>query len=105
MDELEKIVALIKVVQQTVEAQTQRIDQVFKTQNEQWASQEAKLDALAAIFQQGIEETTVLNEALKKSLDESDQGLDDIADITAALLMLKTEQEQEKQQQQTVTAQ
>jgi hypothetical protein len=104
MDELAKIVELVKVLQQTVEAQSQRIDQVFKTQSEQWTAQALKLDALATGLQQGIDQLTIMDEALKKSLDESDSSLDDIAEITAGLLLLKTDMEQMKQAQ-TASAQ
>lgn len=88
---MEELLKQLQVMMQTIQTQGQRLDQAIKMLDETLAStrdlaikQQAALD----IFQ-----TTT--KALEKSLEESDQQVDDMANITAALLKIQEQAAQE----------
>ena len=68
------LVKQVKVLSDTVLAQTNRLDQAFKSL-EETISRLAETEELLQ----------VTNEALKKSLNESDKAVDDLATMVVAL--------------------
>ncbi len=93
--EIEELVKQVKILSDTVNAQSERLDIVFRTMDETTKA----LKQTSEILQQSTENLATTNEALLKSLDESDAQLDDLAKVTAALLTL---QKQEGSQQEPV---
>ena len=90
MDELEKIVKQIEILNQTISTMIQRSEQLFKMQEEKSATLIETANKLTII----IEALQVTDEALKRSLSESDAQIDDLAKVTAALLQIQQSQSQ-----------
>ena len=70
----EELIKQVRVLSDTVKAQTDRLDQAFKRLDETTK----QLEDTEALLQ-------VTNEALKKSLHESDRAVDDMATMVVAL--------------------
>ena len=89
--EIEELVKQVKILADTVTAQSERLDIVFRTMDETTKA----LKETSSTLQQSTENLATTNEALLKSLDESDAQLDDLAKVTAALLTLQKQESQE----------
>src|SRR6266705_2268408 len=89
--EIEELVKQVRILSDTVTAQSERLDIVFRTMDEVTKA----LKQTSEILQQSTENLAITNEALLKSLDESDGQLDDLAKVTAALLTLQKQDSQE----------
>jgi len=89
--EIEELVKQVKILADTVTAQSERLDIVFRTMDEVTKA----LKETSSTLQQSTENLATTNEALLKSLDESDAQLDDLAKVTAALLTLQKQNNQE----------
>lgn len=90
MEEIEKLLRVqieqIKAMAEAMLMAMQRLEQVFKFNQE-----------LSDQLQGLVTRLLTLDEALKKSLSESDQQIDDLATITAFYQKLLEEQQQQQQ--------
>ena len=87
---MEELVKQVQLLIQTIQAQTQRLDQGFKRHDELLILTQD----LATKLQTTLDSFQVVVRALEKSLEELGQNVDDQAKITAALLQIQQEAEQ-----------
>lgn len=89
MDELDKLVEQVKILRDTNEAMLARQEQLFRMQEERLNAFLEKFPAIETRLQQAAEEIETTDEALKESLSDSDQQLDDLVKAVAAILMVQ----------------
>lgn len=88
---MEELLKQLQVMMQTIQTQGQRLDQAIKMLVETLASTRD----LALKQQAALDTFQTTTKALEKSLEESDQQVDDMANITAALLKIQEQAAQE----------
>lgn len=91
MDEIAQLVEQVKILAETNRAQLERFDQALKM-----------LAELSQTLHQSVEdlnvardEETTAAEALKDALSDVDAQTDDLAEVTAALVMLRQQEQPE----------
>ena len=91
----DELVKQVQILADIVRAQSERLDQVFKSMDELAKDlRETSLELKTA-----INETITGNEAVQASVSDLDGIADDLAKVTAALLTLEEEEEEEQQGQ------
>lgn len=96
MDEMEKLVEQVKILAATVETMISRQDQLLKMLAEQSQALHQGVDDLRlerAELQQAREEELTAADALKEAVDDVDAQVDDLAKVTAALVMIQKQQQ------------
>jgi len=92
MDEIEQLTKQVQLLAETVKLMTDRMEQVFKMIEDRISG----FPQLAENQQKAIEELMTTDEALKQSLDESDQQIDDLSKVVAALLLIQEKMEEKQ---------
>jgi acetolactate synthase small subunit len=87
---MEELVEQVKILAQTMQTMIARSEQLFQMQQEKSKILEEVAEKLGIT----IDNLEVTDEALKRSLSESDQQIDDLAKIVAAMLQLQQSQAQ-----------
>ena len=95
MDDLQQIVEQVKILADTQRAMMDRQEQVFKLHEEKLSSLEGTVASSAQLLQTTTENLETTNEALLASLSDADAAVDDLAKITAALLLVKKDMSQD----------
>jgi len=105
LDELTELVKQVQILQQTVEMQVTRSEQLFKMQEEVLSlSRQSISDMKMEVHQATLElqatreAQDLINEAQKGALSELDGLTDDLAKVTAALLQVQKQLQPNSQQ-------
>ena len=88
----EELVKQVQILADIVRAQSERLDQVFKTLDE--VAKDLRQTAIE--LREAIAETVTGNEAVQESVSDLDGIADDLAKVTSALLLIEEEEEQEQ---------
>lgn len=88
----DELVKQIQILADIVRAQSERLDQTFKTLDE--VAKDLRQTAIE--LREAIAETVTGNEAVQEAISDLDGIADDLAKVTSALLLLEEEEEQEQ---------